>query len=126
MQRMKFIWSSLFGSLEMFFPFYSSWSWVIKTNCRFTFVQGVKCMTVLLTGTAEQKKLVIGGETCMWGEYVDNTNVISRTWWVSQTDSENILYPLCKSCVLFKLFVYRTSYPLTLVWFKNQSWGENL
>jgi hexosaminidase len=34
----------------------------------------------LLLGTSEQKSLLIGGEMCMWSEYVDGTNSLARLW----------------------------------------------
>nr|XP_012639105.1 beta-hexosaminidase subunit beta [Microcebus murinus] len=31
-------------------------------------------------GSQEQKQLVLGGEACLWGEYVDSTNLTPRLW----------------------------------------------
>lgn len=39
-----------------------------------------KCDPQDFPGTAQQKSLVLGGTTTMWGEYVDDTNLISRFW----------------------------------------------
>ncbi|CAF3354484.1 unnamed protein product [Rotaria sp. Silwood1] len=38
------------------------------------------CLCVDIIGSEEAKKRILGGEACLWAEFVDGTNLLPRFW----------------------------------------------
>lgn len=49
--------------------------------CTYTSLLNLHQLNDFNVGSQEQKQLVIGGEACLWGEYVDATNLTPRLWY---------------------------------------------
>ncbi|KAI4872182.1 hypothetical protein NFI96_031022, partial [Prochilodus magdalenae] len=67
------------------------------------------------SGTEQQKKLVIGGEVCMWGEYVDATNLTPRLWPRASAAAERLWSDEEKTSSVDKAFPRLEAFRCTLI-----------
>uniref|UniRef100_A0AAR2LID2 Beta-hexosaminidase subunit alpha n=1 Tax=Pygocentrus nattereri TaxID=42514 RepID=A0AAR2LID2_PYGNA len=67
------------------------------------------------SGTEQQKKLVIGGEVCMWGEYVDATNLTPRLWPRASAAAERLWSDEEKTSSVDKAFPRLEDFRCTLI-----------